>query len=197
MMRRLHAVLLSWGPLGLFLFAFIDGLGVPNPGGTDVFLLLLTIAHADPRLCAALAVTGSLIGSAIFYEIISRGGERWLTSFIASRRGQRFREWFHRYGLVTVFIPAFLPIPLLPFKAFAGCAAALRVRRSRFLLVLAAARIPRYFALAYLGAELGENSLHWVTGHMWQLVTLAVALAVLLFMLIRVSDRSRRKPASF
>lgn len=191
-MRRLHDLLLSWGPAGLFLFAFIDGLGMPNPGGTDLFLLLLTIAHANPWECATLAISGSLIGSALFYEIISRGGERWLVRFISSSRGQRFRAWFHRYGLVTVFIPALLPIPL-PFKAFAGCAAAVRVRRSRFLLVIAAARIPRYFALAYLGSELGENSLHWVTGHMWQLVTVAVALAVLLFLLIRVSDRARAK----
>lgn len=189
-MRRVHDLLLSWGPLGLFLFAFIDGLGIPNPGGTDVFLLLLTIARVNPWKCALLATAGSLLGSAIFYELISRGGERWLMRFIASRRGERFRRWFLRYGLVTVFIPALLPVPL-PFKAFAGCAAALRVRRSHFLLVIGAARIPRYFALAYLGAELGENSLHWVSAHMWQLLTLAVALALLLFMLIRLSDRGR------
>lgn len=190
-MKRLHSVLLSWGPLGVFSFALIESAGIPNPGGTDLFLLVLTIAHANPWVCALLAVIGSLLGSLIFYEIISRGGERWLTRFIASRRGQTFRAWFHRYGLVTVFIPALLPIPFLPFKAFAGCAAALGVKRSRFFLVLAAGRIPRYFALAFLGAELGENSLHWVTGHMWQLVTVAVALAALLFLLIRMADRKR------
>ncbi len=189
-MRRLHDVLLSWGPLGLFVFAFVDGLGVPNPGGTDLFLLLLTIARANPWLCAALATAGSMLGSAIFYEIVSRGGERWLLRYIESSRGRRFRDWFLRYGLVTVFIPALLPIPL-PYKAFAGCAAAVRVGRRRFLLVVLAGRVPRYFALAYLGAQLGQNSLHWVTAHMWQLLTLAVALAALLFMLIRVSDRAR------
>lgn len=189
-MRRLHDVLLSWGPAGLFVFAFVDGLGVPNPGGTDLFLLLLTIARVNPWVCAASAIAGSVIGSAIFWEIVSRGGERWLMRYIESSRGRRFRQWFMRYGLITVFIPALLPIPL-PFKAFAGCAAALGVRRSRFLLVIAAARIPRYFALAYLGAELGQNSLHWVTAHMWQLLTLAAALAALLFLLIRVSDRAR------
>ncbi|HTS75112.1 MAG TPA: VTT domain-containing protein [Bryobacteraceae bacterium] len=189
-MQRLHHLLLSWGPLGLFLFALLDGLGLPNPGGTDLFLLLLTIAHANPWECAALAIAGSVVGSAIFYEVISRGGERWLLRFVSGPRGQRFRTWFLRYGLVTVFIPALLPVPL-PFKAFAACAAALGVRRSTFLLVIAAARIPRYFALAYLGAELGENSVHWVTAHTWQLAVLAVALAALLFVLIRVADRTR------
>ena len=53
------------------------------------------------------------------------------------RRPRRaFRTWFMRYGLVTVFIPALLPIPFLPFKAFAACAGALGVTRTRFLLVL-------------------------------------------------------------
>lgn len=189
-MHRLHDLLLSWGPLGIFAFSLIDGLGLPNPGGTDVFLLVLTIAHANPWLCAFLATLGSVIGSAIFYEIISRGGERWLTTFIASPRGQRFRSWFLRYGLVTVFIPALLPVPL-PFKAFAGCAAALRVSRTRFLLVIGVARLPRYFGLAYLGNQLGENSLHWVQGHLWQLITVAVLLAALLFALIRASDTAR------
>jgi membrane protein YqaA with SNARE-associated domain len=189
-MRRLHHLLLSWGPLGLFFFALVDGLGLPNPGGTDLFLLLLTIAHVNPWESAVLAIAGSVVGSAIFYEVISRGGERWLLRFVSGPRGQRFRTWFLRYGLVTVFIPALLPVPL-PFKAFAACAAALGVRRSTFLLVIAAARIPRYFALAYLGAELGENSLHWVTAHTWQLLVLAVALAALLFALIRASDRTR------
>jgi membrane protein YqaA with SNARE-associated domain len=190
-MHRIHDLLLSWGPLGVFLFALIESAGVPNPGGTDVFLLVLTIAHANPWVCALLATAGSLIGSAIFYEIISRGGERWLMRYTMSPRGTRFRVWFTRYGLVTVFIPALLPIPVLPFKVFAGCAAAFNVGRTRFLLVLLAGRLPRYLGLAYLGAELGQDSLHWVTRHIWQLGAFAVVLAMLLFLLIRLSDRQR------
>ncbi len=189
-MHHLHDVLLSWGPLGVFLFALIESAGIPNPGGTDVFLLVLTIAHADPWLCASLAVFGSLLGSAIFFEILSRGGEKLLARYVSSGAGERFRLWFLRYGLVTVFIPAFLPIPLLPFKVFAACAAVLGHSRTKFLLVLAVARIPRYFALAYLGAQLGENSLHWVASHMWYLVAAAVVLSALLYLLIRLNQRA-------
>jgi membrane protein YqaA with SNARE-associated domain len=191
-MHHLHDVLLSWGPLGVFLFALIESAGIPNPGGTDVFLLVLTIAHADPWLCATLAVIGSLLGSAIFFEITRRGGERVLARYVSAGRGQRFRIWFLRYGLVTVFIPALLPIPFLPFKVFAAFAGALGHSRTRFMLVLAAARIPRYLALAYLGAELGENSLHWVTAHMWYFVAAAIALSLLLFMLIRFTGRPEK-----
>jgi uncharacterized membrane protein YdjX (TVP38/TMEM64 family) len=190
-MHHLHDVLLSWGPLGVFLFALIESAGIPNPGGTDVFLLVLTIAHADPFLCASLAVMGSLIGSAIFFELMRRGGERVLARYVSSGRGARFRIWFLRYGLVTVFIPALLPIPFMPFKAFAACAGALGVSRTRFMLVLGAARFPRYFALAYLGAKLGENSLHWVAAHMWYFVAAAIALSLLLYMLIRFTGREQ------
>jgi len=191
-MRHLRDLAASWGPLGIFLFAVIDSLGVPNPGGTDALLIVVSIAD-PPRwwLGALLAIVGSLIGSIGFLEITRRGGERYLLKYTASGRGLRFREWFLRYGLVTVFIPALLPIPLLPFKVFAACAGAMNVNRTRYLLVIAAARIPRYLVLAYLGATLGENSGVWITGHMSWIAGFAVLLFVALYGLIRFADRNR------
>jgi len=191
-MRHFLDVLLSWGPLGVFVIATVESMGIPNPGGTDLLLLAVTITHpASAFPAAVLAVVGSLLGSEIFFEILRKGGERYLLRHTATGRGERFRNWFLRYGLVTVFIPALLPIPILPFKAFAACAAAMGVGRARFLLVLAAARIPRYFALAYLGAQLGENSSAWLRTHAWYMLAVAVALFVLLYGLIRWSDRKR------
>jgi membrane protein YqaA with SNARE-associated domain len=191
-MKRLRALAVSWGPLGVFLFSIIDSAGVPNPGGTDALLLVVTMANpASWILCAGLAVLGAIIGSVIFVEVLRRGGERYLVNATASGRGLRFRVWFRRYGLVTVFVPALLPVPFLPFKAFAACAAAMGVSRTRFLLVILAARIPRYFALAYLGATLGENSGAWITGHLWQFGAAAVALFIGLFLLVHFSARTR------
>jgi membrane protein DedA with SNARE-associated domain len=191
-MRHFWALVGSWGPPGVFATALIESLGIPNPGGTDVLLLAVTIASPSSAvLCALLAVAGSLIGTAVFFEIMRRGGERFLAERTTSGRGARFRAWFLRYGLVTVFIPALLPIPFLPFKFFAACAGAMGVSRTRFLLVLLAARLPRYLGLAYLGSQLGENSFTWARSHMWQMVAFAVILFMLLFALIRFSDRKR------
>lgn len=190
-MHGFHDLLLSWGPLGLFTLALVESAGIPNPGGTDALLLLLTASSASPLLCASLAVAGSLLGSLVFYEITSRGGEKLLTRYTGSGRGARFRGWFQHYGLVTVFIAALLPIPVMPFKVFAACAGAMQCGRPRFMLVLAVARIPRYFALAYLGAILGENSGAWIKSHVWHMVALALALFIFLFGLIRWMDRSR------
>ena len=192
-MKRFHDILVSWGPLGVFVLALVESAGIPNPGGTDALLLVLTIANpASAWLCAALAVAGSLIGSVVFYQITSKGGEKLLSRYTSSGRGERFRGWFHRYGMVTVFIAALLPIPILPFKVFAACAGALGVSRTRFLLVLAAARIPRYFGLAYLGSQLGEDSSAWIKGHLWHMGLFAVVLFILLFGLVRWADRTRQ-----
>ncbi len=191
-MHYLHDLLVSWGPLGLFLLSTIESMGIPNPGGTDAVLLVLTIAKPENAwLCAALAICGSLLGTMFFFEIARRGGERYLLRYTSSGRGARFRTWFVRYGLVTVFIPALLPIPFLPFKVFAACSGAMCVSRTRFLLVLVAGRIPRYFALAYLGAQLGEASGAWVKGHLWHMLAIAVVLSAVLYALIRWSDRNR------
>lgn len=190
-MHHFHDLLLAWGPLGLFILALVESAGIPNPGGTDALLLVLTIATPSSALvCAALAVAGSLLGSVVFYEITSRGGEKLLARYTSSGRGAKFRGWFQRYGLVTVFIAALLPIPVMPFKVFAACAGAMQVGRTRFMLVLVSARIPRYFALAYLGSQLGENSTAWIKGHLWHMGALAIALFIVLYGLIRWMDRA-------
>lgn len=189
-MQHFLELLKALGPVGVLVLAMVESAGIPNPGGTDFLLLFITAAQPQNAvLTAALAVVGSLTGSMFFFEILRRGGEKFLTKHTASGRGLRFRAWFLRYGMITVFIPAFLPIPILPFKAFAACAGAMGVSRKRFLLVLFAARLPRYGGLAYLGAKLGENSGAWLRGHGWYLLALAVLLAAALGLLARRASR--------
>jgi uncharacterized membrane protein YdjX (TVP38/TMEM64 family) len=110
--------------------------------------------------------------------------------YTLSGRGQRVKAWVHRYGLVTVFISALLPIPILPLKVFCAGSCAMGVSRTRFMLVLAAGRIPRYAGLAYLGAELGENSSAWIKAHSWHMGILAVALFALLYALLKWNERT-------
>ncbi len=170
--------------------AAVDAAGIPNPGITDIVLVAAAIASpANALLCATLAVIGSLAGGLIFYEITRRGGERYLLRFTSSGRGLKFRAWFLRYGLVTVFITALLPLPFLPFKMFAACAGAMGENRLKFLGVLAAARIPRYFALVYLGMTLGNESAAWIKAHLLHMGVFAVLLFLALYGLIRIADR--------
>ena len=165
----------------MFTISLVESSCIPTPGGTDFLLLFIAaVRPQDAMFSGFLAIVGALLGSVIFYEIAWRGGEALLARHTSDGRGQRFRLWFLRYGLITVFIPALLPIPFLPFKAFAACAGAMRVPRLRFFLVLTAARIPRFLALAWLGMEMGERSGAWLRGHVWYLASAAVVLTAAL-----------------
>lgn len=189
-MKAFLEMLKAWGPGGVLALAIVESAGIPNPGGTDALLLFLTISNpARAWTCAALATVGSLIGSAIFYRVIRKGGEIYLDRRTSSGRGAKFKAWFLRYGLATVFVCALLPIPVLPLKAFILCAAAMGVPMRRYLLVMLAARLPRYFGLAYLGRELGEHSSAWLKQHVWHMAVFAALLFVFLFLVIRLSER--------
>jgi len=191
-MGRLREILLAWGPLGIFAASIIESAGVPTPSGTDALILLVTIAHPESALlCAALAVAGSLLGSVIFHYIVAKGGEKLLERRTASPRGLKFRTWFQRYGMASVFVCALVPFPFMPLKVVALCACAMGVSRVRYLTVMLAARIPRYAAMAYLGSKLGENSSAWLNQHLWQMGVVALALFVGLYFLLQWSDRAR------
>lgn len=198
MLHFISQTLVSWGPLGLLLLAVLDSAGIPLPAAVDALLLL--VAAAEPGLAywsAALATAGSVAGCMGLYYAARKGGERYLDKHTRTGKGLKFRLWFLRYGLVTVFVPALLPIPPLPTKVFVICAGALGVRALPFLLVVLAARIPRYAGLAYLGSQLGENAgAAWLRAHAWQLTAASLVLLAGLFLLVKLAGRSRQAPVS-
>ncbi len=195
--QALLEILKEWGPWGVFVLSAVESAGIPNPGGTDFLLLfLVTTNPAIAWPSAALATLGSLVGSAFFYSLIRKGGERYLDKRTSSGFGARFRLWFVRYGIVTVFVSALLPFPFMPLKIFVASAAAMKVPMRRFLIVLVCARIPRYFALAYLARELGEHSSEWLTAHRTHIGIFAGVLLISLFFLVEISARRRTAEVS-
>lgn len=129
----------------------------------------------------------------LFY-LARKGGQAYLDNATQSPRALRFRNWFQTYGLITVFIPALLPIPL-PVKVFVLSAGALGVRPLTFLTVILLARIPRYFGLAWLGSQLGDNTLGWLKAHVLHLFGVAAALGLVLFFAVKLLAR-KREPGS-
>ncbi len=189
-MRELVAALQAWGPAGVFLLALIDSAGIPLPVGVDALVITLAALDAGQAApAAALAVAGSAMGCMFLFLAARKGGELYLARYTHEGRGARLREWFRRYGLATVFVPAMIPIPM-PVKVPILCAGALGVAPWRFLAVVLAARIPRYAGLAYLGASLGDKALPWLRSHLWHLSAAAVVVLVLLWLLLRKLDRA-------
>lgn len=190
-MKTIVAALTSWGPLGLFVLAILDSAGIPLPAAVDALLVASgAVNPAAAYLSAAMAVLGSTIGSAILFYLGRKGGQAYLDRVTQSGRGATFRRWFQTYGLITVFIPALLPIPL-PLKVFVVSAGALGVRWPAYLGTILAARIPRYFGLAWLGAQLGEHTMGWLQGHVWNLLAFAAVLTAILMLAARQAARSK------
>ncbi len=195
LIRSIGYVLLSWGPWGILLLAVLDSAGIPIPEGVDALIILIgTQDTGAGYLSAALAVAGSLAGSLFLFYLGRKGGEAYLDARTQKGWPKRFRHWFHHYGEITIFIPALVPAPL-PLKIFILSAGALGMNPIHFALVLLAARIPRYFGLAYLGAQLGKEPLTYLKTHMWQLLVLSIALFLFLVFLVKLKDWLRKRAA--
>jgi membrane protein YqaA with SNARE-associated domain len=193
LVQNVTAALVSWGPLGIFLLAFIDSAGIPVSAGMDALVILLAV-NAPERawLGAGLAVAGSLAGNILLFLLSRKGGRRLMEAVPhPGAKPSRFRAWFQRYGLVTVFIPAVLPIPL-PLKVFVISAGALHTSFSSFFLVVLTARTIRYFGEAYLGFKMGQNSTQFLRENVWILILIGAGLCGLLFFLIKLGEWLRR-----
>ncbi len=179
----------------MFVLAILDSTGVPLIGGVDLLVVGVAAAdHGAAWAAAGLAVLGSVAGSYALFYIARKGGEAYLARYTSKGRGARFKRWFERYGLVTVFVPAAVPIPL-PMKVFVLSAGAMEVSPVWFGVVLLAARLPRYFILAWLGTRMGPETLPFLKAHIGVLVLIAVVLCVLFVLVIRVVDRNRTDSA--
>jgi membrane protein YqaA with SNARE-associated domain len=173
------------------LLAFLDSAGIPLPAGADALLIAIAVTHPSLAwLAASLATAGSLMGFLTLYWLARKGGERYLDKHTAGGRGQRLRTWFQRYGLAAVFVPTLSPVPL-PTKVFVLCAGALRVPVVHFTVAVLAARLLRYFGLAYLGVRLGQDSHHWIQANALWVTAAALGLFLASALLIRRFTREK------
>jgi membrane protein YqaA with SNARE-associated domain len=163
-------------------------------GGVDALIVLVAVMNrSQAYLAAATAIAGSFVGSLILFLVARKGGEEYHRRHTSSARGAKLRDWFHEYGLLTVFVPAFVPIIPLPLKIFIISAGALEESPVTFSLVLLAARIPRYVFLAWLGSRLGADTIPILRHHIWELIVLALGLFVALYFAVRVVHNHRLK----
>src|ERR1035437_9618873 len=198
LLYKITAVLVAYGAWGIFLLSVVDSVAVPLPGGIDGLLIWLAAgsvkAPHHAYFAALMAIIGSTGGNlALFYA--ARRGASWLKrSEPPPGKRQRFREWFSRYGLLTVFVPALTPVPPLPLKLFVITAGALRTSRTRFLAAIVLARSIRFFGEVYLGLALGKDAQGFLTRHGWTLGGLAIGLSIALYLVARRME-NRHQPA--
>src|SRR5579875_2128407 len=189
-MKEIFNTLIAWGPAGIFGFAVVDGLGVPTPGGLDAALIILSYNRPQHwYFIAAVTMLGSLIGCMSLFFIARRAGEKMLTKYRSRARFEKLEHWFQEYGLLTVFIPALIPIPM-PLKFFIICSGVFEVRHLSIFLVLLTARVPRYLGLAYLGSR--GLSVKWFVDHAVYLLAFALGLFMVLYVIIAIARHRKR-----
>lgn len=183
------AFLQTYGPWGVFGLALFDSVGVPLPTMTDIVLLTIGVSGDTQAayFAAFMAFIGSLIGNIILFQMV-RQGRRLVTKEEAAPG--RFQQWFRQYGLLTVFVPAVVPIVPLPLKIFVISAGALRTPFNRFVAVITAARVIRYFGLAYLALQLGVDAEGFLRRNAWTIVGVAIAVAFALYFVMRRKQAS-------
>jgi membrane protein YqaA with SNARE-associated domain len=130
-------------------------------------------------------------GNFALFHAARYGGKRFAREEAPDGRTRKFRLWFHRYGLLTVFIPSVTPVVPLPLKVFVVSAGAMHTPIRRFLLVLLVARVIRYFGEAYLGMHLGLDAKGFLSDNKWNIAGLFLAMALVLIALIKWMDRRR------
>ena len=194
-LHQVSGALMAYGPWGVCLLAVIDSVGIPLPAAIDALLIGVAASSAQSPhtayFTALLAVVGSLGGNIALFHAARHGRKLMQRSEPAPGKRRRFQQWFHRYGLATVFIPGIIPLVPLPLKVFVVSAGALHTPFVRFVLVILTARAVRYFGLAYLGLQLGLDAQGFLIRNGWRLAGAVLALAFVLCLLVR-KVQSRR-----
>jgi membrane protein YqaA with SNARE-associated domain len=192
LLKSIGDALIAFGPLGVFVIGLLDSLGVPLVGGVDALVIYLSVKTPHVAYLAATTATlGSLLGNLLLFRGARYGVRRFASEEAPEGKRQKFRLWFQRYGLLTVFIPAVTPFVPLPLKVFVISAGAMHTPVGRFLGVIVFARVIRYYGEAYLGIRLGEDAHGFLTRNGWNIAGIAVATALVMVGLIRWFDRRR------
>lgn len=172
---------MAWGPAGILLLSILDSAGIPLAAVFDALIILIAVERPSVAwLSAGFAVIGSAAGNIILFWTAQRGGRRFMNRAAPEGRGAKFREWFRRYGMITVFVPAMMPIPM-PLKLFVISAAVTGTSLAQFVTVIIIARSIRYFGAAWLGVELGRSSTTFLQTHAWHFGIGAIVISAALY----------------
>jgi membrane protein DedA with SNARE-associated domain len=189
----------TYGPIGIVVLAGLDSLGVPLPAAVDALLIGIAATSVQARsvawVSALLAVVGSTVGNWILFQAAYHGRRLFRRGSAAEETPGKFRSWFLQYGLLTIFIPAVIPILPLPLKVFVISAGAMHTSPGRFLLAIVGARTIRYFGLTWLGLQLGADAQGFLIRNGWTLTGVALAIALGLVVVVRRMSRSSGAPS--
>ena len=151
----------SMGYVGIVLLMAIESACIPLP--SEIIMpfsgYLVSTGRFELWLVATAGALGCNVGSTIAYAVGYWGGrplvEKWGGYVLMSRRDLALVDrFFARFGVITVFVCRLLPVVRTFIALPAGIA---RMPQAKFQIYTFLGSWPWCFALAYIGAKLGER----------------------------------------
>ena len=142
------------------------------------------------------AAIGSVIGCALLYTIVRRGGQAVLRRRFSLQSIKRVERAYERFGFLAIGIPAILPPPL-PFKIFVATAGALEYPRWKFLLTVMIGRSLRYYIEGILAVYYGRRVLLFMKDNGLVIISIVSTLGLIaLVIYLVIKQRSGRATRS-
>lgn len=159
--HALTALVVSYGPLAIFLLMVAEGCGLPIP--SEVVLpfggVLAVLGHLNLLAVIVAGTTGNLVGAILAFILAACWGRpvllgpgRWLG--ISVRHLDLADCWFRRYGWVAVLVCRLLPVARSYVSFPAGLA---RMPLLSFSALTLLGSLPWCAALTMVGYELGAH----------------------------------------
>ncbi|RDI69526.1 YqaA family protein [Halopelagius longus] len=182
----------SFGTPGLFAVAFLEFCLLPVPPD----LVLIPLAVAQPELAfvyAAIATASSVTAGLVGYGIGRKGGRPLLESRFDDERAIRAERYFERYGLVTLSVRAFAPIPE-GYELLSVASGVLGLDLRSYVLTSLLGRGGKYFLEAALVLAIGEAARTLTEVELYSIIGVVSLVVVTAYLLRRrlVPDRWQR-----
>jgi len=115
----INEILLAYGPLGLFILAFLEASIFLIP--PEAILIPLALFNPDSSFIYALiASIGSTLGGIFGYYLGFIGGKRLLLRLTSEEKIIKIKKYFDKYGGFAIGIAGFTPIPYKVFMIASG-----------------------------------------------------------------------------
>jgi membrane protein YqaA with SNARE-associated domain len=190
-------------PIGVTVLAALDStLFFSFPLGIDTVVVILSARNRDLAwTIALLAIAGSVAGAALTFWMGAKIGEKGIDRYIPPKRLTAVRQRTRETGAIALAVLDLIPPPF-PFTPFVLAAGALEVDPKLFFGTLAACRLLRFGAEAFLAVLYGRRIVRWLDSDLFHdivavmIVAAIVVSVVSIIRLVRATRPARRRRAA-
>jgi membrane protein YqaA with SNARE-associated domain len=185
-----HVPIFVAGPM-MILIGALDSSLLSLPEVNDYLVVARCYTH--PRavfLFPMFAAIGSVLGCFLLYTILSRGGRAVLHGRFRVEHVQQVEQWYARFGILALAVPAVMPPPM-PFKIFVATAGALQFPRRKFLVTILVARSLRYYVEGTLAVFFGERVIRFSQDNGMLIISVFAGLLLVALVVYLLSNKGR------